>query len=735
VAGIGSHLVTWRDGRNLNGDIYGQRLSISGGLQGGNIAISNAAGDESRPVLAWSTTADHYLVVWQHDGTNEVRGQRVAADGTLAGAPMNLSETGAAARPAVTTTPGNWAVVWQEGDDLYGRLVSSDASLEGTPVALVAESGSQSAPAVAPSNHAGQVRYFLAWQDGRSGQQEIYSGPVGRVAPLQKTIIEYDYDPLYRLTEAVYTDAITATYSYVYDAVGNMMAYTETVGTATSSASRTFDPANRLQTAFDSEQGTSSYYFDNAGNLVEILPPGADGQNPEGRLRYGYDQRNLLITSTLYVSGTGEVLQAEFIYDGAGNRVQQVDHSGGQPVTTTYTNDVVGLAQVLVADDGTTQTANLFGLSLIHQDDGDEIRTLLSDGLGSVRQELVAGAVESTTTYEPYGNLLARTGASGTDYGFTGEQQDRTTGLIYLRARYYNPAVKAFISADSFQGFTRQPISQHSYVYTHNNPVNYVDPSGHCIDRVTGEVRMNESPYGTSGLCRSGSPAPPPPSPPPPPPTPTPPPTITPSPTYTPVATATCTPAPTPSINTLILGNPFGPGKRSLVVADYGGTIGFQATLGGGQGIGHPGVDLVTLDYALESKQNGYIAVPKHRALFSPASGTIEKKPNDHMISIVVSTSDGDVTIRLIHVDSNRGLTNGSFVQVGQPLNMDFKGKGYGSGSEYPHLHLELYTGSGSSKVYVNPLPKLPTSDNAGSYWTFRDPSDGLYFSQLPYGD
>jgi hypothetical protein len=32
---------------------------------------------------------------------------------------------------------------------------------------------------------------------------------------------------------------------------------------------------------------------------------------------------------------------------------------------------------------------------------------------------MVAGAVESVTTYEPYGNLLARPDASGTVYGFT----------------------------------------------------------------------------------------------------------------------------------------------------------------------------------------------------------------------------------------------------------------------------------------------------------------------------
>ena len=48
---------------------------------------------------------------------------------------------------------------------------------------------------------------------------------------------------------------------------------------------------------------------------MEILPPGATGQNPMGSLRYDYNQRNLLITRTAYVSGTGWVLQAEYVYD------------------------------------------------------------------------------------------------------------------------------------------------------------------------------------------------------------------------------------------------------------------------------------------------------------------------------------------------------------------------------------------------------------------------------------
>ncbi|MCP4357747.1 MAG: hypothetical protein GY796_07005, partial [Chloroflexi bacterium] len=56
-----------------------------------------------------------------------------------------------------------------------------------------------------------------------------------------------------------------------------------------------------------------------------------------------------------------------------------------------------------MSDDGTTQTTNLFGLDLIHVDDGTETRTLLADGLGSARVEMVGSAVDTITTYEPYG--------------------------------------------------------------------------------------------------------------------------------------------------------------------------------------------------------------------------------------------------------------------------------------------------------------------------------------------
>lgn len=170
--------------------------------------------------------------------------------------------------------------------------------------------------------------------------------------------------------------------------------------------------------------------------------------------------------------------------NGDSNRLQQIDHTGASPITTAYTNDIVRLSQVLVSDDGTTTTYNLFGLDLISQDDGAQIRTLLADSLGSIRLELVYTTIETATTYEPYGKVLAQTGATGTVYGFTGAQYDALTSLVYLRARYYNPSLKLFLSRDPFPGYVTLSISQNGYAYVHDNPVNLTDPSGEVVPLV-----------------------------------------------------------------------------------------------------------------------------------------------------------------------------------------------------------------------------------------------------------
>ena len=58
------------------------------------------------------------------------------------------------------------------------------------------------------------------------------------------------------------------------------------------------------------------------------------------------------------------------------------------------------------------------------------------------------GAVEATFTYGGYGNLAASTGTATTSLGYDGQYTEANTGLIYLRARSYEPATGQFTSVD-----------------------------------------------------------------------------------------------------------------------------------------------------------------------------------------------------------------------------------------------------------------------------------------------
>ncbi len=58
------------------------------------------------------------------------------------------------------------------------------------------------------------------------------------------------------------------------------------------------------------------------------------------------------------------------------------------------------------------------------------------------------------------------------------------TGLLYLNARFYDPQTGRFITRDTYRGERDDAGKWHLYLYCANNPVNYVDPSGHYYTAV-----------------------------------------------------------------------------------------------------------------------------------------------------------------------------------------------------------------------------------------------------------
>lgn len=83
-----------------------------------------------------------------------------------------------------------------------------------------------------------------------------------------------------------------------------------------------------------------------------------------------------------------------------------------------------------------------------------------------------------------------RPGGGGlpTDRLFTGyvrEQASYVGALDFAQARYYSPLLGRFLSADTLVQSPSDPQALNRYAYTRNNPLRYVDPSGHCFEPAT----------------------------------------------------------------------------------------------------------------------------------------------------------------------------------------------------------------------------------------------------------
>ena len=51
---------------------------------------------------------------------------------------------------------------------------------------------------------------------------------------------------------------------------------------------------------------------------------------------------------------------------------------------------------------------------------------------------------------------------------------------MYLRARYYDPAIGVFTALDPFEGTMQRPMSMNGYSWVEGNTPNMVDPTGYC---------------------------------------------------------------------------------------------------------------------------------------------------------------------------------------------------------------------------------------------------------------
>ncbi|HMZ59896.1 MAG TPA: RHS repeat-associated core domain-containing protein [Leptospiraceae bacterium] len=124
--------------------------------------------------------------------------------------------------------------------------------------------------------------------------------------------------------------------------------------------------------------------------------------------------------------------------------------------------------------------ASEFGVFFLHQDHLGSV-TMVTDGAGNVVSGGSLGG-KANYLYRPYGEIdrMNSSGPDITKYKYTGQEEDKESGLYYYKARYYDASLGRFNSADSLimpesiQGMNR-------YMYVAGNPILYNDPTGHKL--------------------------------------------------------------------------------------------------------------------------------------------------------------------------------------------------------------------------------------------------------------
>jgi RHS repeat-associated protein len=278
------------------------------------------------------------------------------------------------------------------------------------------------------------------------------------------------YDENNRLTKAGSTE-------YKYDAANNP--------TTEGSSTNTFNEGDEL------EKGTGvSYTYNELGERTKRTPTSGPA------ITYAYDQAGNLTSVERPKEGETSEIKDTYAYNGEGLRTSQTI-SG----TTSYLAWDMAEELPLILRDGTNSYIyGPGGLPVEQISSGGTVTYIHHDQQGSTR--LLTGSTgknEGAYTYTAYGAIQEHTGTATTPLGYDAQYTSSDTGLIYLRARVYDPATAQFLTVDPINPITRAP-----YTYVNDNPLNRVDRTGLCsIDPESSENCFSEAPGAIGGVVES----------------------------------------------------------------------------------------------------------------------------------------------------------------------------------------------------------------------------------------
>ncbi|MBP2114943.1 RHS repeat domain-containing protein [Paenibacillus silagei] len=289
---------------------------------------------------------------------------------------------------------------------------------------------------------------------------------------------EYTYNPALGWTERMTNtkgSSSLSSYSYSYDNNGNRVAVSESRnGASAQTTNYAYDALNRLISISRPDGGQTTYTYDVRGNRLTLSDTSTVSLD-SADTSYTYDLQNTLTSVTKGGASTS------FQYYADGMRSMKTKGNIQTQVNYNFQGQVIS-EEKLVNGDFVEQANFVRGDRVLVKKDKKAAKDYyyLYNGHGDVVQIVDAsGTVMNNYTYDEWGNITSQDEKISNSFKYTGELYDEETGLYYLRARYYDPSLGRFLNEDTVEGQIDNPLSLNLYTYVENNPLKYIDPSGH----------------------------------------------------------------------------------------------------------------------------------------------------------------------------------------------------------------------------------------------------------------
>lgn len=270
-----------------------------------------------------------------------------------------------------------------------------------------------------------------------------------------------------------------------YDTNGNIIQTIEKrQGQADRVTTYDYDPLNRLISLNESGKGTASYTYDLRGNRLTLEDNRGQANALENLKETNYSYNALDQLDSYQQDKTS----TSFRYLPDGTRYQKqttVTNTDGTKTTTSSKFISNGNGKVTFEAKGTDYNEYVRGdrVLLKKKPGSNSLQYYLYNGHGDVIGLLYDnGTVANTYDYDEFGNLITQQEKTYNPFKYAGEYQDSESGLYYLNARYYDPSMGRFLNEDSYEGQIDNPLSLNNYAYVNNNPLGYIDPSGHITE-------------------------------------------------------------------------------------------------------------------------------------------------------------------------------------------------------------------------------------------------------------